>query len=202
MYYKTLSVLALSAAALAAPQENSWDSKMQEAAGEISPEQVSAAAGVFTDPTSLAQAAMIPTSAAESIVAAIPSGYIQSLASNPSAFESVANDLASGKYPDWYSSEVPVSIQTQVAASASAFSSELPTGSSSGSSSGSASASASATPSDSASASASESASASASGSESASASGSATDNGAAAPTAMAMGVAGAAGVLGLALVL
>lgn len=200
MYYKTLSVLALSAAALAAPQENSWDSKMQEAAGEVSPEQVSAAAGVFTDPTSLAQAAMIPTSAAESIVAAIPSGYIQSLASNPSAFESVANDLASGKYPDWYSSEVPVSIQTQVAASASAFSSELPTGSSSGSSSGSASASASATPSDSASASASE--SASASGSESASASGSATDNGAAAPTAMAMGVAGAAGVLGLALVL
>lgn len=209
MYYKTLSVLALSAAAMAAPQENEWDNMMKQASDNISPEQASAAVAAVTNPASLAAAAQIPTSAAEYLVSAMPSGYAQSLAENPKELNSVANDVITGKYPDWFS-EMPSSVQSQIAASNTAFNSGstialIPTGSSSGSASGSsvtASGSSSASPSDSASASDSSSPSDSASASESASASSSPTDNGAAVPTAMTMGVAGAAGILGLALAL
>ena len=199
MYYKTLSFLALSATALAAPQEDSYN------------EQVSEVLAQATNPSVFASEVGLPTSAVESLFAAMPSGYAQSLVQNQDYAESVFSDAATGKFPDWFTS-VPSSIQSQISSGVSGGV-VIPVSATSGMTSVTGSSSGSAAPSSSSSgspssasasstdASSSSSASSSPSGS-SASASGSTTDNAAPAHTAMAMGVAGAAGVLGIALAL
>jgi len=141
----------------------------------------------------------VPSSVVEVLATAIPSTWLQNILTNSAAQTSLLNDLESSKYPDWWSS-VPTGVQSElwdIESSLDASATPTPD-SSSTTASGSATAT---STSDSDDDNSDDSSSPSSSSSSGAAASD--TSEGAApAQTAMAATVAGAAGILGLALAL
>ncbi|KAI9043354.1 uncharacterized protein KD926_003884 [Aspergillus affinis] len=227
MQYKALSLLALSAVALAAPspQQNTELEEMPDYEEYVS--SVGAAASKtdpagFGVPTDLG----VPTSVLAVLVTAMPASFVSQLA-DPSAVSQLDKDWESGKYPAWYSS-LPGDVKDYVSSMYAEYSdaSTLPTNTASATDSdksttagsGSASATATSTGTSDASSSAaqsssskttgsqttgSSSASASSSAAETTGSQGATSEGGAPAPTgAMAASFAGAAGILGLAFAL
>ncbi|KAJ6186138.1 hypothetical protein N7519_007439 [Penicillium mononematosum] len=182
MQYKSLAAVLFASMAMAAPADT--DSALESAAGELED--------------------LIPPSIAMVIATAVPTSFWAE-ATNTAAFLSqVEQGMVSNSWPTWYSS-LPDSVKEYVTTAvedyypsfASSVAAEI---TSSGGSSSPSAAEATSTDASSSDASSSD-ASSSASGSPSGSAA-STTADGGAAPTGIAMSLAGAAGVLGLALAL
>ena len=143
----------------------------------------------------------VPSSVVEVLATAIPSTWLQNILTNSAAQTSVLNDIESSKYPDWWSS-VPTGVQSYLWDLDSSLSvSATPTSGSTVTSTGSSATATSTSDSDDDDDSSDDSSSSSSSSSSGAAASD--TSEGAApAQTGMAATVAGAAGILGLALAL
>ena len=213
MYYKTLSVLLLSATAMAAPEENNYSSVMEELNSVYGYHHTSP--GVYTYgvymltepprsasnpdvqsfvsatnfPTSYENIPDIPSSVAQVIATAVPTTFVQELMTDADARSSLVENAASGKYPDWYSS-IPSDVQGFISSYATSVEAEVTSVSTSTSTSSST-----------------ETGSSSGSGSgaaaESTGAQSSTSDSGAPVQTGiMGASLAGAAGVLGLAFAL
>ncbi|ODM22718.1 hypothetical protein SI65_00307 [Aspergillus cristatus] len=193
MQYKTLSLLLLSATAMAAPQDGN---NYSDLIGDL--DSLASQTGILSSiPTNL-DIPDIPSSVVEVLATAIPSTWLQNILTNSAAQTSVLNDLESSKYPDWWSS-VPTGVQSYLwDVQSSLDASVTPTSGSSGTTTGSSATATSTSDSDDDNSDDSSSSSSSSSG-----AAASDTSAGAApAQTAMAATVAGAAGILGLALAL
>jgi hypothetical protein len=194
MQYKTLPLLLLSATAMAAPQDGNNNSDIIADLDSLA----SRTEILSSIPTNV-DIPGVPSSVVEVLATAIPSTWLQNILTNSAAQTSLLNDLESSKYPDWWSS-VPTGVQSElwdIESSLDASATPTPD-SSSTTASGSATAT---STSDSDDDNSDDSSSPSSSSSSGAAASD--TSEGAApAQTAMAATVAGAAGILGLALAL
>ncbi|PLB55238.1 hypothetical protein P170DRAFT_421824 [Aspergillus steynii IBT 23096] len=219
MQYRALSLLVLSATALAAPGPQNTDSSLesnpeyQEYMSSLESLASKTGDADFSVPT---EEVDIPPSVLAVLATAMPASFISQLA-DPSAISSLDKDWKTGKTPDWYSKlpdDVKDYVSAQVNTEATATNSVEETGSSTGkgTSVGSASATATATGTSDASSSAAQTTGTQTTGSSSASGSsaaettgsqGATSEGGAPAPTgAMAASLAGAAGILGLAIAL
>lgn len=135
----------------------------------------------------------------EVLATAVPSTWLQNILTNSAAQTSVLNDLESSKYPDWWSS-VPTGVQSYLwDVQSSLDASVTPTSGSSGTTTGSSATATSTSDSDGDN---SDDSSSSSSSSSSGAAASDTSEGAAPAQTAMAATVAGAAGILGLALAL
>lgn len=134
-------------------------------------------------PTQVVSAAGIPPSVVQALQTGIPTSFAQEIFTNSEARSSLAKDIQSSNYPDWYTS-LPSGVQSYISAQETASPAEATATSTSTDSDSTDSPS-------------------SSSSSSSAGAESSTSDSGAPAQTgAMAAGLAGAAGVLGLAFAL
>lgn len=139
---------------------------------------------------------VIPSSLLSVLATAVPTSVMNEILTNSEYLSSIESAAAAGTYPAWYS-DLPNSIKAEATSEANLLAGALATGT------GDSASAQSTASSDSSSKHATESASASASSSTSTSASSSESTGGAADPTGgVAMGVAGAAGVLAFALAL
>lgn len=144
----------------------------------------------------------VPSSVVEVLATAIPSTWLQNILTNSAAQTSVLNDIESSKYPDWWSS-VPTGVQSYLWDLDSSLSvSATPTSGSTVTSTGSSATTTSTSTSDSDDDDSSDDSSSSSSSSSSGAAASDTSEGAAPAQTGMAATVAGAAGILGLALAL
>ncbi|KAK1149304.1 hypothetical protein N8T08_006526 [Aspergillus melleus] len=117
MQYKTLSLLALSATALAAPSPQK-NTELEELPNYEEVSSVAPAASETDVGFDLA-AVGIPTSVVNVLETAMPLSFITSLA-DPSFASKVDQDWESGKYPEWYSS-LPSGVKDYMNSVASEF---------------------------------------------------------------------------------
>lgn len=128
-------------------------------------------------PSQVVSAAGIPPSVVQALQTGVPTSFAQEIFTNSEARSSLAKDIQSSNYPDWYTS-LPSGVQSYISAQETASPAEATTTTATDSDSDS-------------------------TDSPSAGAESSTSDSGAPAQTgAMAAGLAGAAGVLGLAFAL
>ncbi|KAB8236276.1 hypothetical protein ETB97_011536 [Aspergillus alliaceus] len=114
MHFKTLPFLFLAATALAAPEAQPADSdSYQSYIDQL--DSLATQTDIPTDfsmPTNMPSFKAPPPSIMSVIMTAVPASYLEGL-SNPSSRSSMFSEISAGHYPDWYKS-LPGDVKTYI----------------------------------------------------------------------------------------